>query len=209
MGQWTRTSYFLEWIFPTYWLHFPHSARGGAWETDLVLLNPSGDQVTATIKVFNSAGDLRAEESSSLLEWSLLERRLPNQRGTIEVGAVVVSSPKQLSGFLRITSTSGHAISVQPTHVGNGFVVPVSPSANRVGVAVFNASTDAAVVTFRTGRQERLETIPPNGSVSWFVDEFFSTPQRLIKIQSANKISVLTLELVGSKFVTLPATRIE
>ena len=36
MGQWMRTSYLREFIFPTFYLHFAHSAVGGGWSTDLV-----------------------------------------------------------------------------------------------------------------------------------------------------------------------------
>ena len=209
MAHWTRTSYYIPWMFPTHYLYFPHSARGNGWATDLVLLNPSGSPADADVEVFVSTGNLRTEESVPLQEWSLVERRIPNRNGILEIGGVIIGSQRRLSGFLRMTSTYGDAISVQPTPVGHGFVVPVSPNANRVGFAVFNADVAAAVVTFQMNGETHLEAIAPNGSVARFADEFFRDPRNLIKVESDSAISVLILELVGEKLVTLPATRIK
>ena len=52
LGNYMRTSYFWDWIFPTYFLHFAHSARGGGWRTDLVLLNLERDTAEATVDLF-------------------------------------------------------------------------------------------------------------------------------------------------------------
>ena len=66
MGQWTRTSYLLDWILPTYRLHFAHSAVGGGWQTDLVLLNTNSVAVEAMVDVFDQDGAQRTKEPLTL-----------------------------------------------------------------------------------------------------------------------------------------------
>ena len=138
MGNWTRTAYYLDFIFPTYTLTFAHSAVGGGWRTDLVLLNPRRSQTEATVEVFHSDGMPRIKRRFSLPDLSVAEWMLPAGK-EVQAGGVVISSPSQLSGFLRFRHGAGAATSVQASPVTDAFMVPVSSQVDRVGLAVFNA----------------------------------------------------------------------
>ena len=209
MAQYTRTSHFLDWIFPTYRLHFAHSASGGEWTTDLALVNLSQSKtVEAEIEVFSQSGELRQEEQFTLQPSSAVEWELPAGEG-IETGGVVVSSPERLSGFLRFRQEEGAAISVQSAPVSTAFLVPVSNRANRTGLAVFNPGDQEQTVTLAIGGVEVEKAIPSRGKIARFVDEYFPSlenPTGVLEVRADGQITVLSLELIGSSLVTLPAT---
>ena len=210
MGQYTRTSYFLDWVFPTCRLHFAHSATGGGWTTDLVLLNPLQEEVEATVEVFDSGGASRTEEQFSLRELSVVEWTLPEGEA-VETGGVVVSSSEELSGFLRFRYSDGSATSVQSAPVGSAFMVPVSNQVDRVGLAVFNADDKNLTVVFRMGERALYKTIPTQGKIAAFVDEYFpgsgeSTDALIVRTDPpGGLITALALELINGNLVTLPA----
>ena len=216
MSQYTRTSYFLDWVFPTYRLHFAHSATGGGWTTDLVLLNPLQEEIEATVEVFDSGGASRiTEEQFSLQELSVVEWELPAGEEEVETGGVVVSSPEKLSGFLRFRYSDGSATSVQSAPVGSAFGVPVSNQVDRVGLAVFNADDKNLTVVFRMGERALHKTIPAQGKIAAFVDEYFpgsgeSTDALIVRTDPpGGLITVLALELINGNLVTLPAAALE
>ena len=210
MGQWTRTSYFLDWIFPTYRLYFAHSAAGGGWRTDLVLLNTNLAMVEATVEVFGQDGGPRTEEQFSLRELSVVEWTL-TEGEEVETGGVVVSSSEELSGFLRFRYSDGSATSVQSAPVGSAFMVPVSNQVDRVGLAVFNADDKNLTVVFRMGERALYKTIPAQGKIAAFVDEYFpglDKPTGALIVRTdppGGQITVLALEIINGNLVTLPA----
>ena len=214
MGQYTRTSYFLDWVFPTYRLHFAHSATGGGWTTDLVLLNPLQEEVEATVEVFDSGGASRTEEQFSLRELSVVEWTLPEGEA-VETGGVVVSSPEELVGFLRFRHNSGAATSVQSSPVGSAFMVPVSNQVDRVGLAVFNADDKNLTVVFRMGERALYKTILAQGKLARFADELFpglSEPSDALIVRTdppGGRITGLALELINGNLVALPAAPLE
>ena len=211
MGQYTRTAYFLDWIFPTYYLHFAHSARGAGWRTDLVLVNPYPRTVDAGVEVFATGGTLRTERQLHLQGLDIAEWELPTPTEGVATGGVVVSALEKLGGFLRFRNDSGAALSVQAALVANAFIVPVSSQVERVGVAVLNAGDADLTVVFRLGERGVYKTIPAGGKVAQFVDELFpdtmATGALTVRTDSPHgQITVLALEQVGSSLVTLPAT---
>ena len=211
MGQWTRTSFYLDFIFPTYTLQFAHSAVGGGWTTDLVLLNPHRRKtVEATIEVFRSDGSQRISERISLQSMGV-EEWLPVGGEEIETGGVVVSSPEKLSGFLRFRHEDGAATSVQDAPVADAFMLPVSSRVDRVGLAVYNADDEGLTVVIRVGDMTVHKTIPAQAKIASFIDELFPAHRvsgDAVTVRtdpSGGEITVLALEVVGGSLVTLPA----
>ena len=211
MGQYTRTSYFLDWIFPTYRLHFAHSAVGGGWTTDLVLLNTHRNKtVEAAVEIFGSDGTTRLVEQFSLQGLDVEEWLLPAGE-KVEAGGVVISSPEKLSGLLRFRYSDGSATSVQSAPVGSAFMVPVSNQVDRVGLAVFNADDQDLTVVFRMGERVLYKAIPAQGKIAAFVDEYFpgsgeSTDALIVRTDPpGGRITVLALEIIDGNLVTLPA----
>ena len=210
MGQWTRTSYFLDWIFPTYRLYFAHSAAGGGWRTDLVLLNTNLAMVEATVEVFGQDGGPRTEEQFSLRELSVVEWTL-TEGEEVETGGVVVSSSEELSGFLRFRHEGGAATSVQSAPVGSAFMVSVSREADQTGLAVYNAGDKDLTVVLRIGERALYKTIPAQGKIAAFVDEYFpglDKPTGALIVRTdppGGQITVLALEIINGNLVTLPA----
>ena len=193
-------------------LYFAHSAAGGGWRTDLVLLNPNRNRTAqATVEVFGQDGTSRTEEPLSLQELSVMEWTLPKGEEEVETGAVVVSSPEKLSGFVRFRHEDGAATSVQSAPVSNSFMVLVSSEADRTGMAVYNADDEDLTVTFRMGDRAVYRTIPAHGKLARFVDELFpvsneSTGALIVQTDpSGGQITVLALELINGNLVTLPA----
>ena len=212
MGQYTRTSYFVDWVFPTYYLNFAHSAVGGGWRTDLVLLNPLQREAEAVAEVFSANGMPRITgERVALSELGMTEWELPEGEEDVETGGVVVSSPAKLSGFLRFRHSDGAATSVQAAPVGDAFLVPVSSEADRTGLAVYNADDEDLTVVLRMGERALYKTIPAQGKIARFVDEYFPDigPANTLIVQTdplGGRITVLVLELINGNLVTLPAT---
>ena len=211
MGQWTRTSYYLDFIFPTYTLHFAHSAVGGGWTTDLVLLNTNRRKtVEATVEVFSSDGRPRIRELISLQSMAV-EEWLPAGGEQIETGGVVVSSPEKLSGFLRFRHEEGAATSVQDAPVADAFMLPVSSRVDRVGLAVFNVDDEDLTVVLRVGNRALHVTIPAQAKTASFVDELFPAHRvsgDALTVRTdppGGQITVLALEMVGGSLVTIPA----
>ena len=175
----------------------------------LALVNLSQSKtVEAEIEVFSQSGELRQEEQFTLQPSSAVEWELPAGEG-IETGGVVVSSPERLSGFLRFRQEEGAAISVQSAPVSTAFLVPVSNRANRTGLAVFNPGDQEQTVTLAIGGVEVEKAIPSRGKIARFVDEYFPSlenPTGVLEVRADGQITVLSLELIGSSLVTLPAT---
>ena len=214
MGQWTRTSYFVDWVFPTYYLNFAHSAVGGGWRTDLVLLNPLQREAEAVAEVFSANGMPRITgERVALSELGMTEWELPEGEEDVETGGVVVSSPAKLSGFLRFRHSGGAATSVQSAPVGDAFLVPVSSEADRTGLAVYNADDKDLTVVLKMGERALYKTIPAQGKIAGFVDEYFlggSANTLIVQTDPiGGQITVLALELVGESLVTLPAVPVD
>ena len=191
-------------------LYFAHSAAGGGWRTDLVLLNTNPEMAEATVEVFGQDGGPRTEEQFSLRELSVVEWTLP-EGGAVETGGVVVSSSEELSGFLRFRYSDGSATSVQSAPVGSAFMVPVSNQVDRVGLAVFNADDKNLTVVFRMGERALYKTLPAQGKIAGFVDEYFpglDDSEGALIVQTnplGGQITVLALELINGNLVTLPA----
>ena len=195
-------------------LYFAHSAAGGGWRTDLVLLNTNPEMAEATVEVFGQDGGPRTEEQFSLRELSVVEWTLPEGE-VVETGGVVVSSSEELSGFLRFRYSDGSATSVQSAPVGSAFMVPVSNQVDRVGLAVFNADDKDLTIVFRMGERALYKTIPAQGKLARFADELFpgpSEPTDALIVQTdppGGQITVLALELINGNLVTLPAAPLE
>ena len=192
-------------------LYFAHSAAGGGWRTDLVLLNAHRTRTAeATVEVFGQHGTPRAEEQLNLQALSAAEWTLPTGEEEVEAGGVVVSSPEKLSGFLRFRHEGGAATSVQSAPVESSFMVPVSNEADRTGLAVYNADDKDLTIALRLGERALYKTVPAQGKIAGFVDEFFpgdASANTLIAQTDppGGQITVLALEMVGGNLVTLPA----
>ena len=212
MGNWTRTSYYLDWIFPTYTLNFAHSAVGDGWRTDLVLLNANRRMIEATIEIFRSDGMRRIDRTLGLLGESFTEWALPIGQ-KVESGGVVVSSPEPLTGFLRFRHENGAATSVQASPTADAFMVPVSSRVDRVGLAVYNADEEDLTVAIRLMDRSVYKTIPAQGKLARFVDELLplvDTGSLIVRTDPAGgKIAVLVIELIEGSLVTLPAAPID
>ena len=190
-------------------LHFAHSAAGGGWRTDLVLLNAYRNRtVEVMVEVFDQDGMPRTEEQLSLQELSTAEWTLPEGEG-VETGGVVVSSPEKLSGFLRFRHEDGAATSVQSAPVGSSFMVPVSSEADQVGLAVYNAADKDLTVVLRMGEVALFKDIPRQGKIAGFVDEYFpGSSESILTVQTnppGGQMTVLALEMINGNLVTLPA----
>ena len=190
-------------------LHFAHSAAGGGWRTDLVLLNAYRNRTAqATVNVFGQDGAQRAQEPLNLEELSAVEWTLPEGEA-IETGGVVVSSPEKLAGFLRFRHEDGAATSVQSAPVESAFMVPVSSEAEQVGVAVYNADDKDLTVVLRMGERALYKEIPAQGKIAGFVDEYFpGSSESILTVQtspSGGRMTVLALEMINGNLVTLPA----
>ena len=214
MGQWTRTSYFRDWVFPTYYLNFAHSAVGGGWRTDLVLLNPLQREAEAVAEVFSANGMSRITgERIALPELGMTEWELPKGEDDVETGGVAVSSPEKLAGFLRFRHSDGAATSVQAAPVGDAFMVPVSSEADRTGLAVYNADDEDLTVVLRMGERALYKTIPPQGKIAGFVDEYFlggSANTLIVQTDPlGGRITVLAIEMINGNLVTLPAVAVD
>ena len=195
----------------TFNLHFAHSAVGGGWRTDLVLLNPHRNKkAEAAVEIFGSDGTPRIEKQFNLLGLGVTEWALPAGE-EIEAGGVVVSSPEKLSGFLRFRHEGGAATSVQAAPVADAFVVPASSEADQTGLAVYNADDEDLTVVLRMGERTLYKTIPAQGKIAGFVDEYFpglDEPTGVLIVQTdppGGQITVLALELINGNLVTLPA----
>ena len=202
----------VEKMARTFKLRFAHSAAGGGWMTDLVLLNPNRNKAAeATIEIFSSDGTLRTEEQFDLGELRMAEWTLPEGE-EVETGGVLVSSPEKLAGFLRFRGSDGSATSVQSAPAGSRFIVPVSSRVDRVGLAVYNLDNKNLTVTFRMGEREVVKAIPMQGKIAAFVDEYFpglDEPTGALIVGTeplGGQITVLALELINGNLVTLPAT---
>ena len=196
-------------------LYFAHSAAGGGWRTDLVLLNTYRNRTSqATVQVFDQDGAPRTEEQLSLLELSAVEWTLPEGEG-IETGGVVVSSSEDLSGFLRFRHEGGAATSVQSAPVGSTFMIPVSNEADQTGLAVYNAADKDLTVVLRMGDVAVYKDIPRQGKIAGFVDEYFPNlgdPAGTLVVETdppGDRITVLALEIINGNLVTLPAAPLD
>ena len=208
MAQWTRTSYFLDWIFPVYRLQFAHSVSGDGWATDLVLINTDNKKIEATLQVFGTSGVPRLEEVVAISAGSVLERRLPGVEGVLQVGGITVSSSEKLFGYLRMRNNNRTFLSVQPAPSAGAFAVPISPHVDRVGVAVYNAGDRDSIVSFHLGGKMMDLMLPANGSVARFVDEYFTSGSggaNIMTVRGSEPVVVLGLEMAGSSFAVLPA----
>ena len=223
MGNYMRTSHFVDWIFPR--LHFAHSATGGGWETDLTLINPCCPKgaragVRATVEVFRSDGTLRAEEQIVLQGWSMKEWTLPPGTG-VETGGVVVTSDGELNGFLRFRYKDEAAASVPASPLGSRFMIPVSGIVDQIGLAIYNdLDEEERVILAVDGAGATVVTIPPQGKISGFIEEFFEDLEgrevqrggflRVTALSfEESRISVLALEIVNGDLVSIPAVVIE
>ena len=223
MGNYMRTSHFVDWIFPK--LYFAHSATGGGWETDLTLINPcclkgTGAGVRATVEVFRSDGTLRVEEQIVLQGWSMKEWTLPTGTG-VETGAVVVTSDGELTSFLRFRYKDEAAASVPASPLGSSFMIPVSGIVDQTGLAVYNdLDEEERVILAVDGAGSTVVTIPPKGKIAGFIEEFFEDREGrevqrggFLRINAfpygESRISVLALEIVNGDLVAIPAVRVE
>ena len=197
-------------------LYFAHSAVGGGWRTDLVLLNPLQREAEAIAEVFSANGMPRITGARiALPELGMTEWQLPEGEEDVETGGVVVSSTEKLAGFLRFRYSDGSATSVQSSPVGSAFMVPVSNQVDRVGLAVFNTDDKNLTVVFRMGERALYKTIPAQGKLARFADELFpglSEPSDALIVRTdppGGRITVLALELINGNLVALPAAPLE
>ena len=210
MGNYMRTSHFVDWVFPS--IYFAHSARGGGWSTDLTLINSHKSVVKATVEVFDSNGMLRTEEQMSIQKWDMKEWTLPVSE-RVETGGVVVTSDGELTGSLRLRHQSGAIASVAASPLGSWFMIPMSGLVDRMGLAIYNARDEEQRVIVAG----RGISIPARGSVARFVDEIWpedlGDPEGLLSIAAfpfgESRISVLALEVTSENLATLPAVVLE
>ena len=230
MGHYSRTAAALDWIYPPdagdeaedppetidpHRLHFAHFGTGDGLATDLLLLNPQSDGAAeASVEVFSPDGTLRfplrrvAAPAAGMVEWTLPVGE------ELETGSIVVTSRTRLSGILRFRYSGGAATAVSATPMGSGFIVPLSSRSDRTGVAIRNVGTDPVTVALSLGSLTTVSrTIPAQGQVAAFVDEYFphladEEVDGTLLVQTeplGGVISVLALEFVGDSLVTLPA----
>ena len=160
--------------------------------------------------MFGQDGGPRTEEQFSLRELSVVEWTL-TEGEEVETGGVVVSSSEELSGFLRFRHEGGAATSVQSAPVGSAFMVSVSREADQTGLAVYNAGDKDLTVVLRIGERALYKTIPAQGKIAAFVDEYFpglDKPTGALIVRTdppGGQITVLALEIINGNLVTLPA----
>ena len=95
--------------------------------------------------------------------------------------------------------------------VDDAFLAPVSSEADRTGLAVYNADDKDLTVVLKMGERVLYKTIPAQGKIAGFVDEYFpslgdSTGVLTVGTDpSGGQITVLALEIIDDNLVTLPA----
>ena len=206
-----RTALVYDWIHPrpdAYRLYFAHSASGGGWQTDLLLLNTTKADAEVTIKAIGSY-DIIAS-ALSLTEWRRpVSLDWPNHVSTSEV---VVTSNEELVGFLRIRHTSGLIAAVSSTPLAPKFMLPVSAKAERLGFAVYNPhpSQRATVRIELQNCSSVYWQMGPENNRATFLDEilYFEGCDiegvLIIEETTGLEITVLALEVTGNNLVTLP-----
>ena len=200
MGQYTRTSYFLDWIFPTYHLHFAHSANGGGIVSSLVLVNAGANPVRPAIYFYDQDGgaiaaeslvditeDLEVGDDGALRPGTAMnplgELTISTHgRGVMKVGSVTATADGPIGGFLRFDIPGLGVAGVGDSPPVRDALVPVRRQVGGIntGVAVRNRGAAALLVRCRLMRagavlEETLIPLFTNGQDSRFIDEIFPT----------------------------------
>ena len=200
MAQYTRTSYFLDWIFPAYSLHFAHSANGGGIVSSLVLVNAGANPVRPAIYFYDQDGGAIAAESMLDVpadmeigdDGALRPGTAMNPlgeltisthgRGFMKVGSVTATAEGPIGGFLRFDIPGLGVAGVGDSPPVRDALVPVRRQEGGIntGVAVRNQGAAALLVHCRLMRDGAVleETLIPlftNGQDSRFIDEIFPT----------------------------------
>ena len=235
-------------------LYFPHVAVGEGLTSNIVVLNPSAEDNVTNVKFdwFEQDGETFPPRIRSLrpigpLGWNAkmfsnlggfsINRPapLPN-RSELRIGSVVVTSQGALTGFIRFRVDGVGMTVASPSIPASRVIFPVQIGEIRTGVAIRNVEEETISVTLSLiGRRETVEmsdpiSIPGNGQISRFLDEYLSLPdlsslprppfpypeewfsQRFVVVEALEgEIAVMALEQ-GSRvgeFIALPVSKVK
>ena len=178
-------------------LYFPHVVTGEGVTSDIVVLNPSEEDIVTDVKhdwikqdgspVFlNSLHFLRplrplhwtASSFSTQGEFGfsfLWPTPLPSNRGDFQIGSVVVTSQGALTGFIRYRIDGVGMTVASPSTPASRVIFPVQIGEIRTGVAIRNVEEETISVTLsliddgETVEMSDPISIPGNGQISRFL----------------------------------------
>ena len=221
MSTYIRTALVYKWIHPrpeAYHLYFAHSASGGGWETDILLLNPQSTPVEAAVEMSGGRRiDLPGAHYLTVPGKGMEEWTFPIPiSGRASSGVVTVTSNEKLFGFLRFRHVDGSITSVSSTPLASKFMLPVSGKADRIGLAIYNSdpNREAKVKISPPGCSPVYWILSPEEKRARFLDEivhFRNCGEGALLIEEAYglEITVLALEVTDGNLVTLPAVVLE
>ena len=181
---------------------FPHFAEGGGWKTQVVLVNPTDSALTGNVQFFTPAGAAATltidGQSGSSFPYSIAarsSRRFQSSGlGATQAGSIriIPSASNRTPSGLVIFTYKGGATTVSEAGVpalrtGNAFRLYAEASGNfdasqigsiETGIAIANASSSAATVTFELTRLDGTSTgltgtttVPGNGQTALFMNQ--------------------------------------
>jgi hypothetical protein len=200
---------------------FPHTADGGGWTTQLVLVNPTDNPITGTFTFIDQNGTPGTSSPYQIPPRTSRRFMSPNAGSVTRVGsAEVTADPANAAPVgLAIFSYTAGGITVSQAGVpsldtGNSFNLFVETVANgsvRSGLAIRNSSASATNVNFELYRLDGSPTgmtgslaVPANGQRSAFLDEipgFQSLPQPFegfVRLASDNAAQIAVVGLRGN-----------
>ena len=198
---------------------FPHLAAGGGFQTQVILINTSGESVSGRIRLTQSDGTplevdwdgVTVSENTYQIEPNGVYRAELTRTADVAVGYAVLTPEVGVtpSGSVVFQFLNGTAL---VTEAGVGITAETTTArisldnvGRRTGVAVANRSIQSAevqvVLQDRYGvEQDRLtETLPAGGHLAKTVQEWFPTLASgftgILEIQSSVPVAPITLQI--------------
>ena len=198
---------------------FPHLAAGGGFQTQVILINPSGESISGRIQLTKSDGTplevdwngVTVSENTYQIEPNGVYRAELTRTADVAVGYAVLTpavgvTPSgsvvfQLLNGTQLVTEAGVGVTAETTTAR----ISLDNVGRQTGVAIANRGTVSADLTFilqdRYGdEQDRVtETVPAGGHISRLAQELFPTLELgfsgLIEIQSPVPVAPITLQL--------------
>ncbi len=197
---------------------FPHLAAGGGFQTQIVLLNPSGTSISGRIQLVQSDGTplevdwdgVTVSENTYQIGPDGVFRAELTRSGDVGVGYAVLTpdvgiTPSgsvvfQLLDGTQLVTEAGVGVTAETTTAR----ISIDNVGRQSGVAIANRGATSAEVVFvlqdRFGvEQERVtETIPAGGHLARMAQELFPTLELgfsgLLEVQSPVAVAPITLQ---------------